>query len=105
MPRSVILDLNSLKFHIELILLGYTVSRAILSDAIALTRGDRFFTTGYTPANMTTWGLADCTRDPESAGFGSMLGRLLLRALPEQYSEKSIYTWFVKEFLLKVTAR
>jgi hypothetical protein len=73
---------------------GYTVSRAILSDAIALTRGDRFFTTGYTPANMTTWGLADCTRDPNGAGFGSMLGRLLLRALPDQYSEKSIYTWF-----------
>lgn len=27
---------------------GYTVSRAILADAIALTRGDRFFTTDFT---------------------------------------------------------
>ena len=28
--------------------LAYTVSRAILADAIALTRGDRFFTSEYT---------------------------------------------------------
>ncbi|KAK0188989.1 linoleate diol synthase [Armillaria mellea] len=38
---------------------GYTISRAILSDAIALTRGDRFFTRDFTPANLTSWGFAD----------------------------------------------
>lgn len=27
---------------------GYTISRAILSDAIALVRGDRFFTIDFT---------------------------------------------------------
>jgi linoleate 10R-lipoxygenase len=27
-------------------------------DAIALTRGDRFFTTDFTPYNLTSWGFA-----------------------------------------------
>lgn len=73
---------------------GYTISRAILSDAIALTRGDRFFTDDFTPHNMTSWGFADCQRDPNGWGFGSTLGRLLLRTLPSDYDEKSVYTWF-----------
>lgn len=29
------------------------MTRAILADAISLGRGDRFFTTDYTPANLT----------------------------------------------------
>lgn len=74
--------------------LAYTVSRAILSDAIALTRGDRFFTADYTSYNMTAWGFADCQRDPTAPGYGSTLGRLLMRALPNNYSADSSYTWF-----------
>ncbi|RPD64148.1 heme peroxidase [Lentinus tigrinus ALCF2SS1-6] len=73
---------------------SYTISRAILSDAIALTRGDRFFTADYTPFNMTAWGFADCQRDPNGPGNGSMLGRLLMRTLPEQYPSDSTYAWF-----------
>ncbi|CCL98613.1 uncharacterized protein FIBRA_00615 [Fibroporia radiculosa] len=73
---------------------GYTISRAILSDAIALTRGDRFFTADYTPFNMTSWGFADCQRDPNAPGYGSMLGKLFLRTLPNQFSSNSSYTWF-----------
>lgn len=73
---------------------GYTISRAILSDAFALTRGDRFYTQDFTPYNMTAWGFADCQRDAEGYGFGSTLGRLFLRTLPNDYSVDSIYTWF-----------
>ncbi|OSX64325.1 hypothetical protein POSPLADRAFT_1054938 [Postia placenta MAD-698-R-SB12] len=73
---------------------GYTISRAILSDAIALTRGDRFFTADYTPFNMTCWGFADCQRDPNAPGYGSMLGKLFLRTLPGQFTSNSTYTWF-----------
>ncbi|TFK51792.1 linoleate diol synthase [Heliocybe sulcata] len=73
---------------------GYTISRAILADAIALTRGDRFFTADYTPFTMTTWGFNDCQRDPSGPGFGSMLGRLLLRTLGDECNPKSTYTWF-----------
>jgi len=74
--------------------LGYTISRAILSDAIALTRGDRFFTHDFTPFNLTAWGFADCQRDPKAFGFGSTLGRLFLRTLPNNFTENSIYTFF-----------
>ncbi|KAG6381666.1 heme peroxidase [Boletus reticuloceps] len=73
---------------------GYTIARAILSDAIALTRGDRFFNQDLTPYNMTSWGFTDCQRDANGWGFGSTLGRLLLRTLPNDYDEKSVYTWF-----------
>lgn len=76
------------------ILIGYTITRAILADAIALTRGDRFFNQDLTPYNLTSWGFTDCQREPDGWGFGSTLGRLFLRTLPGQYDEKSIYTWF-----------
>jgi hypothetical protein len=35
---------------------NFTTSRAILSDAVALVRGDRFYTVDYTPKNLTNWG-------------------------------------------------
>ncbi|KAJ7180686.1 linoleate diol synthase [Mycena filopes] len=72
---------------------GYTISRAILSDAIALTRGDRHFTHDYTPFNLTAWGFADCQRDPKAFGFGSTLGRLFLRTLPNNFTENSVYAF------------
>ncbi len=73
---------------------AYTISRAILSDAIALTRGDRFYTADFTPFNLTAWGFADCQRDAAGPGCGSMLGRLLYRTLPHQFSADSTYAWF-----------
>ncbi|MCJ1314518.1 hypothetical protein MMC25_008200 [Agyrium rufum] len=38
------------------IALPFTISRAILSDAVALVRGDRFYTTDYSPRALTNWG-------------------------------------------------
>lgn len=73
---------------------GYTISRAILSDAIALTRGDRYFTHDFTPFNYTSWGFADCQRNPNAFGFGSTLGRLFLRTLPNNFTENSVYAFF-----------
>ncbi|KAF7309764.1 Heme peroxidase [Mycena indigotica] len=88
---------------------GYTISRAILADAIALTRGylfspasrnaseiytDRHFTYDYTPFNLTAWGFADCQRDPDAYGFGSTLGRLFQRTLPDGFTENSTYAFF-----------
>jgi len=86
--------LLSSRFLIIFSLTGYTISRAILSDAIALTRGDRFFTSDYTPYNLTTWGFADSQRDTSGPGNGSMIGRLILRGLPGEFTENSTYTWF-----------
>lgn len=33
----------------------FTISRAILSDAVTLVRGDRFYTTDYHPKNLTKY--------------------------------------------------
>ncbi|TFK85570.1 heme peroxidase [Polyporus arcularius HHB13444] len=73
---------------------GYTMTRAILSDAIALVRGDRFYTTDYTPANLTAWGFQDCARDPNNGAFGAAIPRLLFRHLPRYYPANSVYGLF-----------
>ncbi|KAL0061354.1 hypothetical protein AAF712_011812 [Marasmius tenuissimus] len=73
---------------------GYTTTRAVLSDAIALIRGDRFYTTAFTPANLTTWGYQDCLRDPNNGGFGGEMPKLLMRHLPRHYPYNSVYGCF-----------
>lgn len=35
---------------------NFTTSYAILSDAVSLVRGDRFYTADYTPKSLTNWG-------------------------------------------------
>ncbi|KAG7449917.1 heme peroxidase [Guyanagaster necrorhizus] len=73
---------------------GYTMTRAILADAIALVRGDRFYTTDYTPANLTSWGIQDCVRNPDNGAFGAELPKLLFRHLPRHYPGNSVYGLF-----------
>ena len=41
----------------------FTISRAILSDAVALVRGDRFYTIDYSPKNLTHWGYCEVQYD------------------------------------------
>jgi hypothetical protein len=35
---------------------SYTISRVVLSDAVSLVRGDRYYTSDYNPRNLTNWG-------------------------------------------------
>lgn len=89
------------------------MSRAILADAISLVRGDRHLTTDFTPhstsslfsivivdnhltplIDYTAWGMTECSRDPNNAGRGGYLGKLLARHLPNHYNDSSIYTHF-----------
>ncbi len=72
---------------------GYTISRAILADAVALTRGDRFYTVDFTPANLTNWGFNQVKSDPEVAQGGCFYN-LLMRALPNYYRGNSVYAMF-----------
>lgn len=68
----------------------YTISRAILSDAVALVRGDRFYTLDYTPKNLTNWGYSEVQYN-----FGVEQGccfyKLFLRAFPNHFKPNSIY--------------
>ncbi|KAF8629714.1 hypothetical protein AX15_003313 [Amanita polypyramis BW_CC] len=73
---------------------GYTISRAILSDAVCLTRGDRFYTIDYTPANLTSWGYQDCQYDRKDGSYGGLLTKLLYRTLPNHFPSRSAYAHF-----------
>lgn len=55
---------------------GYSISRAILSDAVALTRGDRFFTTDFDAGSLTNWGFQDVTPDPAGGSYGGIIGKV-----------------------------
>lgn len=70
------------------------MSRAILSDAVALVRGDRYLTYDCTPFNLTPFGFTEGSRNVNNAGYGGMLGKILARALPDHYNDSSVYTHF-----------
>lgn len=90
---------------------GYTISKAILSDANALVRGDRFYTQvrawrihearerfpdseqDYNAANLTNWGYHISQSDPQIAGGGVMY-KLLYCAFPQHYVASSAYAMF-----------
>lgn len=72
---------------------GFTISRAILADAVALSRGDRYYTVDHTPANLTNWGFNQIKSDPDVAQ-GHCFYNLLMRALPSWYRGSSIYAMF-----------
>ena len=71
---------------------SFTTSRAILSDAVALVRGDRFHTIDYTPMNLTNWGYQACSYD-QNINFGGVLYKLVLNAFP-QLPKNSIYAHY-----------
>ncbi|KAK0872536.1 hypothetical protein LTR87_012347 [Friedmanniomyces endolithicus] len=72
---------------------GFTVSRGVLSDAVALVRGDRFFTTNYTPASLTNWGYQECSSDV-NIDNGCVFYKLFQRALPNNYDPASVYAHY-----------
>ncbi|KAK4948051.1 hypothetical protein LTR10_013105 [Elasticomyces elasticus] len=72
---------------------NFTISRAILSDAVALVRGDRFYTVDYTPTNLTNWGFRQADYD-NSVNYGCVLYKLVLNTLPNSYRSNSIYAHY-----------
>lgn len=72
---------------------SYTVSRGVLSDATALVRGDRFYTSGYTPAMLTNWGYQEASSDL-SVDNGCVFYKLFLRTLPNNYDPASVYVHY-----------
>ncbi|KAF8907810.1 heme peroxidase [Mucidula mucida] len=73
---------------------GYTISRAILADAVCLTRGDPYLTVDMTPFNFTTWGYNDVQYDKNDGSYGGLLTKLLFRTLPNHYTPRSAYAHF-----------
>ncbi|OJJ51688.1 hypothetical protein ASPZODRAFT_55528 [Penicilliopsis zonata CBS 506.65] len=71
----------------------YTVSRAVLSDAVALVRGDRFYTIDYNPRNLTNWGYSEVRYDL-NINQGCVFYKLALRAFPSFFKPDSIYAHY-----------
>ncbi|PUU72766.1 heme peroxidase [Tuber borchii] len=61
----------------------YTISRAILSDAVTLVRGDRFYTADYTAAHLTNWGLQEESFPKKKFKFNSIYAHYPL-TIPEE---------------------
>lgn len=72
---------------------NYTISRAVLSDAVALVRGDRFYTLDYNPRTLTNWGYSEVDFDTD-VDNGSMFYKLFLRAFPNHFAENSVYVHY-----------
>lgn len=71
----------------------YTISRAVLSDAVALIRGDRFYTVDYTPNSLTNWGFHEVSSDV-TVDHGHVFYKLFLRAFPNHFQPNSIYAHY-----------
>ncbi|KAH7119549.1 heme peroxidase [Dendryphion nanum] len=72
------------------ICLPYTMSRVLLSDAMALVRGDRFHTIDYHPKKLTNWGFSEANFNLDIDN-GCVMYKLFLRAFPNHFSQNSIY--------------
>ncbi|CAF1076093.1 unnamed protein product [Adineta steineri] len=73
---------------------NYTTSSAILSDAIAIVRGDRFHCKDATYYNLTKFGMDD-SQSIDTIDFGTLIGRkLILRHLNSVYSQNNVYAIF-----------
>jgi linoleate 8R-lipoxygenase/9,12-octadecadienoate 8-hydroperoxide 8R-isomerase len=73
--------------------LGYTISRAVLFDAVPLVRGDQFYTVDYTPKNLTYWGFTEADLDL-TVDNGHVFYKLVLPALPRHFHQDSICTHY-----------
>jgi linoleate 8R-lipoxygenase/9,12-octadecadienoate 8-hydroperoxide 8R-isomerase len=72
---------------------SYTVSRAVLSDAVALVRGDRFYTVDYHPKKLTNWGYSAVASE-KSIDNGCVAYKLFLAAFPQHFRPNSIYAHY-----------
>ena len=72
---------------------NFTISRAVLSDAVALVRGDRFYTVDYTSKNLTNFGFEAANYDL-AIDNGCVFYKLVLRAFPRHFCSNSIYAHF-----------
>ena len=72
---------------------NYTISRAILSDAVALVRGDRFYTVDFTPKHLTNWAYNEINFDT-SVDQGHVFYKLALRVFPNHFRGDSVYAHF-----------
>lgn len=72
---------------------GFTISEAILSDALTLVRGDRFYAHEYGPQSLNSFGFKAASSDFDVASGGVMY-KLLMRAFPGWHRNNSVYALY-----------
>ena len=73
---------------------NYTTGSAILSDAVALVRGDRFHSKDATHFNLTNWGMEE-SASVDTIDYGTVIGRkLIARHLGNIYAPNNVYAIF-----------
>lgn len=72
---------------------SFTTSRAVLSDAVALVRGDKFYTTSYHAKSLTNWGFKEQMFDT-TIDNGCVMYKLFLRAFPNSFETNSVYVHY-----------
>ncbi|KAG1459718.1 hypothetical protein G6F46_007530 [Rhizopus delemar] len=70
--------------------LPYTMSRAILSDAVNLLRGDRILARELTPTNLTNWGYEYILGDPNANK--RVLPEMLIKLFPDVHPSSGGFT-------------
>lgn len=71
----------------------YTISRVVLSDAVCLVRGDRHYTTDYSPRSLTSWGFNEVQYDL-NVNHGCVFYKLFIRAFPDHFRQNSVYAHY-----------
>lgn len=71
----------------------YTISRVVLSDAVCLVRGDRYYTTDYNPRSLTNWGYNEVQYDL-NVNHGCVFYKLFIRAFPNHFRNNSVYAHY-----------
>lgn len=71
----------------------YTISRVVLSDAVSLVRGDRYYTTDYHPGYLTQWGYNEANYD-FNVNHGCVFYKLFMRAFPNHFERNSVYAHY-----------
>ncbi|KAL7924797.1 heme peroxidase [Trichoderma austrokoningii] len=71
----------------------YTISRVVLSDAVSLVRGDRHYTTDYSPKYLTHWGFNEVAYDLK-LNHGCVFYKLFIRAFPNHFKQDSVYAHY-----------
>lgn len=71
----------------------YTISRVVLSDAVCLVRGDRHYTTDYSPRSLTSWGFNEVQYDL-NINHGCVFYKLFIRAFPDHFKQNSVYAHY-----------
>lgn len=64
-----------------------------MSDAVCLTRGDRFYTTDYSPKFLTNWGFNEASYDL-NLNSGCVFYKLFIRAFPNHFKRDSAYAHY-----------